>query len=173
MNFSIRTIIRELVAPDHQLSCSKQLWQRGMAEIRRRGKGRRESGAFLLGTQDGTKRRITRFVYYDDLEATALDTGIVILSGAGYGPLWSLCRQTGLRVVADVHTHPGPAFQSCSDRDNPMVATKGHLALIVPDFAQGPSLLSAMGIYEYEGEHCWRNHSGNQANRFFYIGLWG
>lgn len=32
-----------------------------------------------------------------------------------------------MMVVADVHTHPGRAFQSESDRTNPMVARAGHI----------------------------------------------
>lgn len=173
MTFSIRATIRAVAAPEHRLSCSTKLWRAGLAELARRGHGRRESGAFLLGRQRGARRAVERFVYYDDLDPQCLDTGIVVFDGAGYGPLWALCRETGLRVVADVHTHGCAPRQSPLDGDNPMVATPGHIALIVPDFAQRVVGPAELGVYEYQGEHRWRDHSGCQAGRFFYVGMWG
>lgn len=173
MTSSIRRIIRGLVAPSHRLSCSSALWDEGLGELRRRTERRHESGAFLLGKREGNRRAVSRFVYYDDLDSHSLDTGIVVFDGAGYGPLWQLCRETGLTVVADVHTHPGSEGQSCSDRDNPMIANPGHIAIIVPRFAERVFMPNRLGIYEYEGEHRWRDHSGPAAGKFFYIGYWG
>lgn len=172
MNFSIRAIIRGLVAPNHTLSCPRDLWQNGLRELKSRGGGRRESGAFLLGENHDGIRRICRFVYYDDLDPHCLDQGYVVFDGSGYSALWQLCKETGLTVIADIHTHPGAPFQSQSDRCNPMVALRGHIALIVPDFATRLVLPSQLGIYEYEGEHRWKNHTGKTAAKFFYIGMW-
>lgn len=173
MNFSLRKTIRALLAPEHRLSCSSKLWRAGLAELRRRGGERQESGAFLLGNRNGDRREISRFVFYDDLDPGSLDTGIVVFDGAGYGPLWRMCRETGLQVVADIHTHPGAARQSPADRDNPMVAERGHLALIAPEFARRRVGPSELGIYEYEGDHRWRDRTGKEAGKFFYIGMWG
>lgn len=173
MNFSIRATIQALVAPDHWMSCPGKLWVAGLKELRRRGEGRRESGVFLLGTEKRGKRRIRRFVYYDDLDPCCLDRGIVVFDGSGYGPLWQMCRDSGMRVVADIHTHPRSPIQSGADRMHPMVAIQGHIALIVPDFASRVVKPHELGIYEYEGGHRWREHSGKRAGKFFYIGMWG
>ncbi|HEX5435579.1 MAG TPA: hypothetical protein VFW98_00360 [Gemmatimonadaceae bacterium] len=113
-----------------------------------------------------------RFVYYDDLDPRCLDTGIVIFDGAGYAPLWHLCRETGLQVVADVHTHPGIARQSGTDRSHPMIAVRGHIAVIVPDFARRQPALEDLGIYEYRGGHQWTNLSGPDAGRVVYTRFW-
>ena len=173
MTFSIRAIIRALAAPRHRLGCSTTLWDEGLAELARRGQGRRESGAFLLGHQRGRRRIVERFVYYDDLDPRCLDSGIVVFDGTRFGPLWACCRETGLRVVADVHTHGNDhPRQSSLDRDNPMIATPGHIALIVPDFARHPVRSTQLGIYEYRGEHRWFEHNDRNAARFFYIGRW-
>lgn len=173
MTFSIRKIIRGFVAPKHRLSCQTSVWTDGLEELRRRTRGVHESGAFLLGSKEGARRRITRFAYYDDLDPSSLDTGIVVFDGSGYGPLWQLCRETGLTVVADVHVHGGAARQSYADRDNPMIALPGHIAIILPDFAKRLFWQHEVGIYEYEGQHRWRNWSGKRAKKFFHIGLWG
>ncbi len=173
MNFSLRPIIRGLAQPRHRLSCDAHLWQTRVAQLRRRGNGQRESGAFLLGRRSGARRRIERFVYYDDLDPRSLDAGIVVFDGAGYGRLWQVCREAGLDVVADVHTHPGVPLQSESDRTNPMMPSPGHVALIVPSFARGRASAAQLGIYEYRGEHGWCDHSGPPGPSFFYIGRWG
>ena len=170
---SIRTTIAAYVAPKYRLSCSSQLWKRVLRGLKERGGGRRESGAFLLGTEVGERRRVERCILYDDLDPGCLDSGIVEFDGAGYAPLWQFCRETGLKVVADVHTHPRRARQSGLDRTNPMIAKAGHIALIVPDFAQRHFDIEEMGMYEYQGEHTWIDHSGVKGGGFIYIGLFG
>lgn len=180
MSFSlpatIRALATSLLAPEHRLACAAPLWRAGLEELRRRGGGRRESGAFLLGARtthgSADRRRVLRFVYYDDLDARCLDSGVVVFDGARFGPLWQLCREAGLEVVADVHTHPGLALQSDTDRRHPMIATPGHFAVIVPDFAQRIPASVELGLYEYLGAHQWRDHSGAAAGRTFYTGPW-
>lgn len=173
MTFSIPKIIWEFFAPKHRLSCSTRLWNKGLEELQRRTEGKHESGAFLLGYQEKDRRRITHFIFYDDLDPKAFETGIVVLDGASYGPLWRLCHETGLSVIADIHVHGGSNQQSISDRENPMIATSGHIALIVPCLAKRVFMPSELGIYEYEGEHKWRVWGGESANNFFYVGFWG
>lgn len=172
MTFSISRIIRALAAPEHRLSCPAPLWATIVAELHRRGEDRHEAGVFLLGRDRGGRRDVVRTVYYDDLEPEAYDSGVCILHAPAFARLWALCRETGLTVVADVHTHPGAAFQSHSDRTNPMVARKGHVAIILPDYAAAPIRLAEIGIFEYRGDHHWHDRSPGQRRGFFYTGFW-
>jgi len=172
MNFSIRATIRDLVAPEHQISCPSRLWQMALAELKRRGMGRRESGAFLLGRREGNKRRITQIVYYDVLDTHCLDSGIIVFDGFYFGDLWKICRETRLDVLADVHTHPGRPIQSDTDKENPMVGTQGHIAIIVSNLAMRSVKPHEIGVYEYQGNHAWRSYLGRDAAKFFYIGRW-
>jgi proteasome lid subunit RPN8/RPN11 len=173
MTFSIRKIIRAFAAPKHELSCPSDVWKEGVAELRRRTEGWHESGAFLLGTSDGQRKRVEKFVYYDDLDPNSLSTGIVVFDGVGYGPLWDMCRNEKLRVVADVHVHPLEARQSESDRTNPMIARKGHIALIAPNLAKSECPPRELGVYRYQGDYRWSLQTGRKAEEFFYIGFWG
>lgn len=137
------------------LRISMWLWIRLVRELRRRGRGERESGAFLLSKQGS--RRITKFICYDDLDPTVLDTGIIVFHGAGFVPLWDYCRSEEMMVVADVHTHGDEwTGQSDADRTHPMIGQKGHVSLIAPHFARRNRLsLRGVGIYEYAGNHSW------------------
>lgn len=172
MNFSIAEITRRLFVPRHELSCSWWLWRQLLTGLRRRGRSVRESGAFLLGKEDNSgRRRIVDFLLYDDLDPHALDTGIIRLDGRHFGKLWDLCAARGLIVVADVHTHPGGAGQSGSDRAHPIIACAGHIALIVPNFAASPVSRRELGIYRYGGSGQWKIVPANHRREFFHIGF--
>jgi hypothetical protein len=172
MNFSIAATIYRLFAPRHKISCSWQLWGRLCKELRLRGQNRtRESGAFLLGNVIDGRRRIVDYVLYDDLDPNCLDTGIVHFDGRYFSDLWSHCRTHNVTVVADIHVHPGGASQSGSDKANPMISMKGHVAFILPNFAARPCSRRNLGIYQYEGAKQWTTITGELRNAFFQIGL--
>lgn len=145
------------------LKISLLLWRRLIEQLDARGKGVRESGGFLLGDVGGDK--IKDFIPYDDLDSSALDTGIVAFRGIAYVPLWNYCGEHKMQVLADVHTHGCKwTGQSETDRTNPMVETPGHIALIVPNFAHGNrASLKGVGIYEYLGDHQWRTWSAKSG----------
>lgn len=152
MNFSHPTITE-----GSELLIGRAFWLRLMRGLRRRGGDVRESGAFLLAPFGS--RRVSRAVYYDDLDRTCLDEGYIRFNGQGYMSLTKICQQASLRVIADVHTHPGGwTGQSESDRDNPMMARPGHIALIVPTYAKNNCLrLKGVGAYIYHGDGRWEN----------------
>jgi proteasome lid subunit RPN8/RPN11 len=169
---SIIATIRAWWAPDHRLCFSSRHWRGLIAELDRRGQRTHEAGAFLLGTTHAGRHEVRQIVFYDELDPRAYATGVCVLHADAFAELWAICRERGLSVVADVHTHPGAGFQSDSDRTNPMVARKGHIALIVPDFGRWPINPKRMGIYEYEGDHAWLDHSPTRAPHFLYTGFW-
>lgn len=150
-----------------RLKCDPAIWAAGVRELERRTLGgRRESGAFLLGRPEGQAKRILEFVFYDDVDPHALDTGIVHITSPALSRLWAICRQRGYGVVADVHVHPGSYLQSQSDQDNPVMLRAGHYALIIPHFARRETLPGGIGMYEFLGNSRWHTHTAS-GQRFF------
>lgn len=141
---------------DPNITMPVKLWQQLMRQLKKRGNGKRESGAFLLGPATGTV--ITEFICYNDLDPKAFDSGIIIFHGDGFIPLWEYCSDNTLKVIADVHTHPSEwTGQSLSDQQNPMIAKAGHIALIVPCLAQNRrQLLQGVGAFVFVGAGKWR-----------------
>jgi hypothetical protein len=136
-----------------------------ITELGRRGGGSSEAGAFLLANRDGDHTRITRIVYLDDLDPNSLQGGICF-NGLAYSPLWEICNQEGKIVVGDIHTHGGTwVGQSHTDKENPMVALAGHLAVIAPDLALRPVKPREVGIHEYRGDDGWFSWTGAEAAR--------
>lgn len=152
-------------APRPRLRIDAALWDELLEKLRERGGGVRESGAFLLGRGTGPERVATRIVLYDDLDPDCLNEGFVHFDGRHYGRLWEICTAESLSVVADVHTHPYGPGQSHSDKTHPMVSIPGHIALIVPNYAEGPLEAADVGVYVYLGRHRWTAHRGRGAAR--------
>ena len=155
--------------PEPCLRLSRALWTGFTSELHRRTEGYHESGAFLLGHNNGCTRTAVEPIYYDDLDPHAYETGICVLHADAFGRLWERCAVLGLAVVADAHVHGWTAAQSRSDRGNPMIARPGHLALIFPLMARPPIRRWSLGLYEYLGDHQWRAHGGCQVSRVLKI----
>jgi hypothetical protein len=166
----IATLARVAFGSPPELLCSSEIWRDGVDELRRRSEGYRESGAFLLGRKE-RQRVIEEFVFYDDIDPKSLDTGIVVINGRHLGKLWKHCRKTRRNVVADVHVHPASFGQSASDKQNPIIAEVGHIAMIIPDFAARARDPGAIGIYEYRGALSWQDRSYEFPSPL-HIGWW-
>jgi len=171
MAFLLRTLLRVALGKQPRLLCDSRTWNDGVDELMQRTGRTRESGAFLLGSIEGRIRRIQQFLYYDDIDPTCFQHGIVEFDGGRFGLVWEKCRELNLVVVADVHVHPRGYGQSSSDRQNPMIAESGHLAIILPHFAAQAHMPGGIGIYEYLGSRQWLDHS-LLGDRVFHVGWW-
>lgn len=146
-----------------QLEMPTTLWFDLIADLRNRGGGIRESGAFLLGEVEGRTRRVDTWIPYDELDPEALLSGYVRLDTCAFPKLWAKCSEFRKVVVADVHTHPKGPQQSRSDMANPMVSQVGHLALIIPRFAQGNIAPNDLSVNVYLGAKRWSSYLGRDA----------
>jgi proteasome lid subunit RPN8/RPN11 len=150
------------------------LWARMIFDLRRRGARKRESGAFLLGRKRATSGRVTEYLCYDDLDPHALESGGIAFHAVGYASLWKYCRENGLEILADVHTHPGADVQQSDiDQRHPMVPTRGHTAMIVPSFGYAAWWSQGtVGVYEYLGDFKWLRHLSRGKPRRVRLAMW-
>ncbi len=153
-----------------RIEISLVLWKQTVQELGRRSLGgKREAGVFLLASKDSRARNVVRTAYFDDLDPDCL-VGNIHIRAPGFSKLWDLCDAENLRVIADIHTHPGTSVaQSSTDRANPMIAREGHLALIVPHYGVRPVQASEVGVHEYRGENGWTSWFGLRAEHVLRI----
>ena len=156
------------------LRISFWLWARVLVSLRHRSRNRTESGAFLLGLNGDPSARVTAFMCYDEVDPEAYQRGAIAFHAIGYARLWQYCRGHNLRVLADVHTHPGVNVrQSSIDQRNPMMPMAGHVALIVPKYGRSPWWsLEGVGVYEYLGDFKWRTHRLSHRPKRIKLSLW-
>ncbi len=146
-------------------------WEAMITGLGRRGRGSRESGAFLLADRSGDRRTVNRVVYLDDLDPDCL-TGGIEFDGLAYSKLWDICDAEHRIVTGDVHTHPGPGVhQSTIDAENPMLAQGGHVALIIPDFAMRAIQPQEVGVHRYNGRD-WHTWTGTDARQRLLVRRW-
>jgi len=163
MVFSILRIIGHRLRPRPRLTCEARVWSQLLSELRDRGGGYREAGAFLLGVRHADGRRsIKAFLLYDEVDPACL-RGAIVFDGSRMDAVWRRCEAAGLSVVADVHTHPGGYGQSQTDQRHPMIPERGHVALIIPNFADRLYRPGEIGVYEFCGRDGWRDHSRQGA----------
>ncbi|MGI5506359.1 hypothetical protein [Lentzea sp. CA-135723] len=166
-------MIRErLFGRSARLRISRRTWRRLVQGLGERAGGRREAGAFLLGNRESGPRTVRRVVFYDDLDPNSL-TGGISFGFEGFPRLWELCDRERLHVIGDVHTHFNDhVAQSHTDATNPMIARKGHVALIVPDLAARSLRAKEVGVHRYLGDEGWSSSMGKDAKASLYIGWW-
>jgi proteasome lid subunit RPN8/RPN11 len=151
----------------HEIKVPVFLWARMISDLRVRGQGRRESGAFILGRQNTGKAKAGLYICMDDLDPDCYQGGAIVFHAAGYAALWKLCRAKNLDLLCDVHTHPAANVrQSPIDEEHPMVPIPGHTALVVPNFAHTTRWsLNAVGVYEYVRGYEWVTHPPSNTRR--------
>lgn len=139
------------------------VWTALIADLRKRGHGCRESGAFLLGGISNGTKVVQAWLPYDKLDPSSLNYEYIRLCSEAFPKLWGICEQRHMQVVGDVHTHPRGPGQSPSDRANPMIGLAGHMALIIPRFALGNVTPVDVTVNVYLGSKRWESYFGQQA----------
>lgn len=147
------------------LKFAPRVWSGLMEDMRRRGRGCREAGAFLLTEADRGDRVVRTWLPYDVLAPESLAYTYVRLESSAFSRLWAWCAEHHVEVVADVHTHPSGPRQSVSDRAHPMVSLRGHVAIIVPSFAQHNPQPLDCSVNVYLGDQRWLSFLGQDAQK--------
>jgi hypothetical protein len=73
-----------------------------------------------------------------------------------------------LRLIAQVHSHPGEAYHSTTDDTYAIVTTEGGLSLVVPDFGQAPAVLTAWAVYRLTNAK-WKELSIESVSKLFEV----
>lgn len=75
-------------------------------------------------------------------------------------------HRSGLRLLAQVHSHPTEAYHSSTDDAYAVVTAEGGFSLVVPDFARGKPRLATCAVYRLQGAR-WRELTRLESNQIF------
>ena len=76
--------------------------------------------------------------------------------------------ETGLRLIAQVHSHPRRAYHSDADDRYAIVTAEGGLSLVVPDFGSAPADPASWAVYRLHGSD-WREVSTSEVGTLFEV----
>lgn len=115
--------------------------------FRAMGQRKLEGVALWVGKFNGNDFDVTGTVIPKQ-RGISSDTGLLYVVGeAELRRLNVWLYENQLRLVAQLHSHPGRAYHSETDDDYPIMTTLGGFSLVVPDFAAGLPLLSNCAIF--------------------------
>lgn len=72
----------------------------------------------------------------------------VMVDGDALFEMNVMLNERGLRLVAQVHSHPGEPYHSETDDRYSIVTARGGVSIVVPDFARGRFSLDACAVYQ-------------------------
>ena len=64
--------------------------------------------------------------------------------------------RSGLRLLAQIHSHPTEAYHSAMDDECAIATALGSFSLVVPDFAREPLRLERCAVYRLTARPFWK-----------------
>jgi hypothetical protein len=121
-----------------------------------------------LGEIEGTTARIDS-VYVPPQKSVRGEEGLgYFVSNETLFELNKSLDRSGLRLIAQVHSHPGEAYHSEADDRFAIVTSEGGFSFVVPDFAQPPASPYDWAAYSLKNG-IWQELSREQVQELFTI----
>src|SRR6185437_16939548 len=121
-----------------------------------------------IDSATGTARVAQAFV--PDQKPISGEEGVgYFVSGDTLFKLNKALSETGLRLIAQVHSHPGEAYHSEADDRYAIVTADGGLSLVVPDFGNAPADPTLWAVYRLTNGS-WREIGENEARSLLNVG---
>ena len=137
------------------LSCSPTHLARTVDLLRRGGSPEAERVVLWLASTKPLRCSPVLEVYEPE-QVTAKD--FFYIPPVSMRHLMGHLRERKLKVVAQVHTHPGEAFHSEADDEWAIIRHRGALSLVLPRFAEGvtaSTFLASAKAYELSSANEW------------------
>lgn len=137
--------------------------------LRQAGRSGCEGMALWTGKVDGNAFRVTQLLLPKQRGLRTKDGVCVIVDADEMHRINVHLFQTGLRLIAQVHSHPTHAYHSDTDDQYALATTIGAFSLVVPDFAVRPFSLTDCAIYRLARNGEWIEVPPAQARSIFII----
>jgi Prokaryotic homologs of the JAB domain len=121
-----------------------------LATLRAYGSRRLEGLVLWLGTIDGIEAHVTHALEPEQ-HSIADENGVgYFVDSETLFRLNKALAATGLRLIAQIHSHPTDAYHSEADDRYAIVTSEGGFSLVVPNFGQAPADPTAWAAYRLE-----------------------
>lgn len=119
------------------------------------GRKHLEGVALWAGIRDGNTFYIKRTIIPEQSAGSIEDGLIYVVNGEELHRISLELFDTGMRLIAQIHSHPGEAYHSDTDDAYPIVTVAGGISIVVPNFATGGLKLSEWAVYRFIPNEGW------------------
>jgi proteasome lid subunit RPN8/RPN11 len=154
----------------HHISIDPAVVAATLRVLQRFGADKCEGLVLWIGEVNQDRARITQAVVPDQRPIKGEEGVGYFVQGAALFDLNRKLSDTGLRLIAQVHSHPGEAYHSDTDDRYAIVTADGGLSLVVPDFGRAPADPRLWAVYRLSNG-CWRELDTFQARALLDIGI--
>lgn len=125
------------------------------AHLRSVGREGNEGMALWVGVQQDRHFAVAETVIPAQRHIRTSDGVCVIVPAEELHRLNVWLYKRGLKLLAQIHSHPGRAYHSTTDDAYAVATTVGCLSLVVPNFAREPFDLARVAAYRLDGKANW------------------
>ncbi|CDX14889.1 conserved hypothetical protein [Mesorhizobium sp. ORS 3324] len=123
---------------------------RVQAHLRSVGQQGYEGMGLWVGLQQGQRFEVKEAIIPAQRHIRTIDGVCVIVPAEEFHRLNVLLYNRSLKLLAQIHSHPGRAYHSTTDDAYAVATTVGCLSLVVPNFAREPFDLARVAAYRLE-----------------------
>jgi hypothetical protein len=126
------------------------------AHLRSAGRRGLEGMALWAGVQDDRMFEV-REVIAPRQQGIRSDHGLaVVVDGSELHRINLHLYRSGLRLLAQIHSHPTEAYHSAMDDEYAIATALGSFSLVVPDFAREALRLERCAVYRLTARPWWK-----------------
>jgi len=142
-----------------QVNISKRLIDEAQLFLRQVGATGREGMVLWMGRAEGPLFRVTDILIPRQSGLKTKDGVCVVVDADEMHRINVELFTSGLRLIAQVHTHPTDAYHSETDDKYAIATTIGALSLVLPDFAMREFDLTDCAVYRLDKGGGWQHMS--------------
>lgn len=140
-------------------SCAVQAYE----WMHSQGKNYKEGVALWAGVQEADSFLIKRTIIPKQTAGSHEDGLIYVVDGTELHRINVELFDSGMRLFAQIHSHPKEAYHSDTDDAFPIVTVLGGVSVVVPNFAKGNINIAEWAVYRYCSETGWTLINRNET----------
>lgn len=147
-----------------RIAVSRALCEQALQHMRSAGRQGLEGVALWAGRLEGHTVRVSKTMIPKQTALGSSSGLLYLVEGDELHRLTVELYRNRLTLIAQLHSHPGEAYQSDTDDEFPIATTEGSLSIVVPNFARGPLDPSSWAVYRLQPGGWIRLHERNASD---------
>jgi proteasome lid subunit RPN8/RPN11 len=153
----------------NKVSVPKEVTTETQRFLRTVGQRRQEGLVLWVGQVDGQRFQVTQLLIPRQRGIRTLNGVCAIVDSEEMHRINMELFKSGLRLIAQVHSHPTEAYHSDTDDENAIANTVGCLSLVIPDFATREFNLNDTAVYRLDRKGTWESVDQSAARALLQI----